>query len=562
MKLAAPALLLLGAATAVAAWLTGSDDVELRRQLTRWQFWMLEAQCALLVVSSWLNVPRLIRSLQLGRPAVLAAAGAAGLALVLAAGVAPRTNRIYYDEHIYEGVAQNLSDLHLAQMCNEGNVEYGSLECRRGQYNKEPYGYPYLVSLGYRLFGVREPIAHQLNALCAALLVCVVFLAGCALFEDWQAGALAALVMALIPQHVLWSHSAAAESSAALMSALAVLAAIHHVRERSTRSALWTVAATVFAVQFRPESVLLVPFVGLVVSLRTPGELGRARTWWAAALGLGLCTLSVAHFAAVRGDGWGAAGPAFSFRHLSANLPVNGRYYLDGRRFPIPCTALALFGLMARPIRRALLPAAWFLLFFGVFLFFYAGSYDFGADVRFSLLSHAPLALLAGRGGSWLLGVAERSGASRRRASMAIGALLACSFLWYIPQVRAVGEESWAARADVAFAERVIPGLPGNSIVLTHNPSIFLLNGVSAGQMSLVTDDPEYVARTLSSRYAGGVFLHWNAWCGWDNGVQRRFCENALRSFSSDLYQEHHEREFRYAFYRLQTASTVPKTAP
>ncbi len=44
----------------------------------------------------------------------------------------------------------------------------------------------------------------------------------------------------------------------------------------------------------------------------------------------------------------------------------------------------------------------WFVLFWGIFLFFYAGSYRYGADVRFALLSFMPLAVLAGIGGEAL----------------------------------------------------------------------------------------------------------------------------------------------------------------
>ena len=47
--------------------------------------------------------------------------------------VAPRTNRIYYDEQIYQSIGQNLSDLKLAQMCNDGTVEYGRLQCSDGR---------------------------------------------------------------------------------------------------------------------------------------------------------------------------------------------------------------------------------------------------------------------------------------------------------------------------------------------------------------------------------------------------------------------------------------------
>ena len=41
-------------------------------------------------------------------------------------------------------------------MCNDGTVEYGRLQCSRGEYNKQPYAYPHLLSLVYRVFGVGD----------------------------------------------------------------------------------------------------------------------------------------------------------------------------------------------------------------------------------------------------------------------------------------------------------------------------------------------------------------------------------------------------------------------
>jgi hypothetical protein len=537
----------------IATWLRLDDEQALRAHLTRWQFWALEAQFVLLVAVSWLCLPRFVRSLGLARSWVFGAGAASLMTFLLAAGVAPRTNRIYYDEHIYQGIGQNLSDLHLAQMCNDGSVEYGSLKCSRGEYNKQPYGYPYLLSLGYRLFGVHERIAHDLNLLFAVLLVWVVFLVTSAAFGDPRAGVYAAFVLALVPQQLLWSHTAAVEPSAALFSALSVLAALNHVRERSTLSLLWTVTTTAFAVKFRPESALAIPLAGLILAIQAPSELVRARSWLAAALGTVLCALDAGHLVAVRGHSWGASGAAMSLSHAWQNLEVNGLYYLDGARFPVGFTLLALLGLAAGSRRATGLVASWFLLFWGVFLFFYAGSYDYGADVRYSLMSYAPLAVLAGRGASWVHRVWDRLGRNPLRAWQALAAALFVQFLWYLPQVRAVGEEAWEARADVAFARRVIPELPRSSVVLTHNPAIFHVNGANAAQMSLAAADAGYVVFGLGERYAGGIFLHWNAWCNWADVRQRQFCSETLGLFPNQLFEEYRERDFRYAFYRLET---------
>ena len=555
-----PVGLLAVVCAAVAWWVGATPEPALRLQLMRWQFWMLEAQFLLLAALTWVNVPRAIRAFRPGRPAIVAAAGISALMAALVIGVAPRTNRIYYDEHIYEGVAQNLADLHRAQVCNDGTVEYGSLQCSRAEYNKEPAGYPYLLSLGYRLVGVHESVAHYLNALCAVAVVWVVFVTACGLFGS-TSGVLAALAITLIPQQLVWSHTAAAEPSAALASALAVLAAVYHVRDRSTTSLIWVAAAVAFAVQFRMESLLIAPVTALILAVYAPDEFLRPRFWWSALLVVTLCGLHAGHIAAIQGDSWGSAGPRLSLGYFWSNLQVNGLFYLDNVRFPVVLTALAAVGLLARPTKAVAVIGMVFLAFWGVFLVFYAGSYNFGADVRFSLLSYPALALLSGRGAAALHGTVARRTGVAPAWGMVIAAL-GVQFLWFVPQVRAVGEEAWAARADVRFAQRVIPTLPANAIVLTHNPSIFLLNGMSAAQMSFASSEPAYVARILSDRYAGGIFLHWNAWCGYTDRVQQAFCESTLRSFSSELVAEYRERDFRYAFYRLLTQGTIAKTAP
>jgi hypothetical protein len=124
--------------------------------------------------------------------------------------------------------------------------------------------------------------------------------------------------------------------------------------------------------------------------------------------------------------------------------------------------------------------------------------------------------------------------------------------LWYAPVVRATTEEAWAARADVAFAKSVVAELPRNSYVLTHNPGMFHIWSMNAGQMSRVSGNPRFVDFLLS-RYPGGVYVHWNFWCNVNDPVQPEFCRQALDAGTVELVREHRERDQRFAFYRLRT---------
>jgi hypothetical protein len=482
-------------------------------------------------------------------------AGLMALALALTFFVAPRTNRIYYDEQIYQSVGQNLADLKLAQMCNDGTLEYGRLECRSGEYNKQPYAYPHLLSLVYRIFGVGPSGAFLVNAAVMALTVGAVYLLVLILFDDRIAAFYAGLLVTLIPEQLVWSATAAVEPSASLACVAALAATALFNRSRSTAALALAVVSAAYAIQFRPESILIVPVILLLMWQRGWNELRRVRFWWLGLLFVALVAVHVGHMVAVRNEGWGTSDARMSLGYVAENLRVNGWFYVWDERFPVLFTLLAVVGLFGRggPQRLTIERIAvlgYFALFFAIDLLFYAGSYDYGADMRYSLMTYPPLAVLGGLGVARLIGWAERTGPIRALKAV-VTVALAFQFLWYTPVVRATTQEAWAARADVRFAKSFVPELPRNSYVLTHNPGMFHVWGVNAGQMSLIASNSAYLTY-LADRYAGGVYLHWNYWCNVQDPVQRDFCQRALEGAPARVVREYRERDQRFAMYRLE----------
>ena len=134
-----------------------------------------------------------------------------------------------------------------------------------------------------------------------------------------------------------------------------------------------------------------------------------------------------------------------------------------------------------------------------------------------------------------------------------VAAVLLFQSLLYLPWVRAVGEEAWAARADVRIrADGSRASCRRTQYVLTHNPSMFHTWGVSAGaDCRLPLTEPDYVRGELARRYAGGVYLHWNFWCNTSDPAQMRFCEQARANYPVELTREGRERDYRFALYRL-----------
>jgi dolichyl-phosphate-mannose-protein mannosyltransferase len=543
-----------GATLAVlAAWLLGTSTGSLRETLRSLQPWWLDS-CVLIgmviAVCLLYTVDRATYKREIPRLAVLAA-----FSVALTLFVAPRTNRIYYDEQIYQAIGQNIADIRLAQVCNDGAVEYGRLRCASGEYNKQPYGYPHVLSLAYRLLGVHTSTAFAVNALVMAATVCGVYLLVLTLFGDRDAALFAGLLVSTMPEQLLWSATAAVEPSASLALVTSLLCAGLYLRVGGWLPLAATAVASAYAIQFRPESLLILPVIGFMIWPRLRFELDRTQSWWAATLFLWLAALHLAHLFAVRHTDWGTTGPRFSFRYFEANLPVNGWFYLYDERFPMAFTALAVAGLFSgRQARERVAMAFYFLLFFAVDLLFYAGSYNYGADVRYSLMTFPPIAVLGGLGTARLVRlVAERRISSGVPLRPVVVTILLFQFLWYAPVVRATTEEAWAARADVRFAQTVAGEIPRNSYVLTHNPGMFHLWGVNAGQMSLVTSNPAYV-RFLADRYSGGVYLHWNFWCNAQDPPQQEICRDAFAIGSPELVTEYRERDQRFAFYRMKVS--------
>jgi hypothetical protein len=546
------AWLALGAAwaitvSAVALWVSRTPPPLLREQLKDAQFYSLEL-CVVVALAGGVVLARdLWRSLD--RRDVATMTALAGLALALTLLVAPRTHRIFYDEQIYQGIGQNLSDLRRAQMCNDGIVEYGRLQCHASEYNKQPYAYPHVLSLVYRVAGVHAGVPFAVNAVAMVATVWGVYLLGLLLFGDRVVAGFAGLLLTLTPQQLMWSATAAVEPTASLMCVLALVAALQAWRSGSAATLVAAVAITAYAIQFRPESLLILATLA-ILGWRHRTALSAWRLGWMSLLGWLLLTVHVVHLVAVRNEGWGTSGARLSLQYLWPNLRVNGPFYVADERFPFIFTALALVGLLGRGwlAERAALLLYW-LTFFGIDLLFYAGSYNYGADVRYSVLTYPSMAVLAGLGAArlatWLARLVPQ-GWER----LAVTAGLSFQFLWYAPVVRATTEEGWAARADVRFAHAVAATLPPSSYVLTHNPAMFHMWGINAGQMSLATVNPIQIDY-LGSRYPGGVFVHWNYWCNAADPIQQQYCVTALGIVPTTVLREYRERDYRFAFYRL-----------
>jgi hypothetical protein len=509
----------------------------------------------------------------------------AGLLLVSLA--APQLHRIYYDEDIYANMGQNIAYTGQTGMANYGTFEYGEYFVNWLLYNKDPSGWPFLIGLVFQLFGTDETYAFYLNNLLFAGGILIVFFITRTVAGGWFAGLAAALIYSLIPHNLIWSNTIAAENPAAVFGGLAVLCALVWLRSRETRHLFLLAAVLPFAAAMRPESAMigLWALAAAAVNLFSSASAGpgplrphpfTTRVFWA----MGLVSFALAipliwHFHAMSGQSWGAEGAKFATAYFLKNLAANGFYYLNNTGFPVLFTLLAAVGLAARKDKRllpVLLILLWFLLFWGIFLFFYAGSYKYGADVRFALVSFMPLAVLAGIGAE----VVRHIGAGRQRSGeepagvgndggsagletapgrLPVAALLILvlivSWLKFLPLIRLMGQEAWGARHDHASAREFIKKIPNRAIVLTHIPTMFLLWGQNAIQTYAGINNPDII-RDLLTRYGGHVYFHQSYWCNTPpNDSNRTICDGIRQRYNLEPVATAREQMHEYGLYRM-----------
>ena len=578
-------LLFLGGGIVLYWWMSSFASWTLQEQLQIFSPLSLEIIFFLVVVAIGINIKcfkalydEIPRNVRIGAGSIVIAG------LVLSMFVAPRIHRIYYDEDIYENIGQNIACLKSsnfsyggtylenigtvwknfigrAGMCNEGKNDYGEYTCLRLEYNKEPNGWPFILSVVYRLFGVSELASFLTSNILFGLSVIVVFLNGYLLYRSPSAGLYGALVFALTPEFLRWSNTTAVEPSAAFFAGAALCSALIFLKYRTTPSLFLAVVVTAFAAQFRPESVMIVGVVGLAILLYGWEELKKGRFWFCAALFFVLIIPHIIHLYAVRDVGWGNTGPKFSLMYFQGNFRSNFLHYVKNKQFPILVTILFLLGVFlktgsgnsgaaAYPWKEKVVAGVWFLLFWGIFIFFYAGSYTYGADVRFALVSYMPIAIIAGYGASAVVSWAGRK-IEIVPAEYLLFCLIIISFLSFLPYVRTVGQEAWAARADHRFAQEMAKALPDDSVVLTHNPNMFLLWGKNAAQASLATEQTGYF-NSFFNRYKGGIYFHYNFWCNVSDPLQQSFCKNIIERYHCTPVMTFKEKDYTYVLYQME----------
>lgn len=404
--------------------------------------------------------------------------------------VAPIGHRIYYDEDIYLNIGQNILQEGKAILCNYG----ADGKCLEWIMNKQPQGFPFLLSFVFLLFGVKENVGFYTSIILGSLSSVLIFLLSYLLTKKKIISLFSALIFALLPVHIRWSTSVAVEPSTVFFTLLAVLSLFLYIKEKNFKISLLAFSSLAFAVQFRPEMFLLFPVALLAILLYDKKNFERfedKRFLIPVVIFFILIFPHLLQVGVFKESSWGASGEKFSLEHFQGNFPTNSSFYFNNQRFPALFSVFALIGIgysLKNNKRDALFLGVWFLLFFLIYCFFYAGSYNYGVDVRFSLNTYPPWILLSGYGFYWVSKLLHRflkrkiSNLNFKVIAFVSGLVILTQILFFSGFISEFGRKGWDARVAHDFAVKEVRKFDENCYVFSHVPSMFLVNNVNALQ--------------------------------------------------------------------------------
>ena len=468
------------------------------------------------------------------------------IGLFLRAFVVPNTHRLLFDEDIYLNIAQNIVHDGKAVLCNYGTPKH----CFEGVLNKQPNGLPVMLSVIYFIFGVSENNASYFMILASSFSILLIFCVVYVWFKNETAALVSALLLALNPISLLFAPTISAESLFVFFSLITIFSLKLILENRNFPSLTFFISSLAFTIQIRPEAPLLViPLLVFFVKEKIDKKI-----LIGAILFFVLMSPYVFHSKQFINESWGnQEGYKFNNKYALNNLKVNGGFFFDNERFPVLYTLLAFFGMAYMIRKQEFLKLSsmllWFLSFFIIYLFFYAGSFKYGIDVRFSQTLFIPLFILGGIGAYYIIENFLNKVLKKFYVSFLIIILIIIiSFLPFIKFVSAIGEEAWDARTDHDFSVNATKELGENCIIFTHVPSMFLINGNHALQTSYYSNPK--ILNNIFINY-DCVLFHDGYWCVNYKLFKDTVCKSLKQNFNLKVYKNISVRDKTYTLYNM-----------
>ncbi len=502
------------------------------------------------------------------------------------------TQLLFFDDTIYQGMAQQLIHTGQAAMCDYGTP----VNCFIGEIFHEPIGLSFNFVIAFLIFGVQRYAAYGAELLLAAMAVFMTFFVTLLMFRNAKAAAFAEVLMALSPAVLVWAMPTNSDMALLAYSLVALFFLLVFVRGKRLWSMSNMLMSFALLSYMRVNALLYLPvFAAIYLLLGGKGVLAEIKDAFGLAAKHLLDTdvliallvfvvalapsITYAAYEYSYGD-FGAVGqmqntcsknftgvPVTGIENLQnfkVNVCSNVNFWFNAysKQYimqPVLFTALALLGaallLMRRRRREVVAMTIWFLAFFVLYTAFYAGSVIYGVDWRFMLSLVAQPSILGGVAVAYVIEFivpAKKEGTARLAdyvaMAVAIG-VLAFPIVQLSPmlsispaQVMQAGD----ARFYEGFVYNASGSIPSSCLVYTYDPSLFNINGRAAIQLSYLYNTTQY--NRLSSEY-GCTVLDYGYWCH----TPKNLCTYVNQSFDMTpiATATYAPSNYEYGFYYL-----------
>jgi len=285
---------------------------------------------------------------------------------------------------------------------------------------------------------------------------------------------------------------------------------------------------------------------------------------------------------AVRNHNWGSnEGPKVGVEYAKNNFKDNTNFFVENKRFPMLFTLLGILGFFYSLVnhrKNTLFLFIWLAVFFVIFVSFYAGSFNYGQDDRFSLMVIGPVLIFGGVGLSLISDIVlvvayyARNLVSRRVWKLdlsgnaktlswqsfvvvcIVGVLTVYSSAGFYDYITTFGEKSWDSRVVHHFAFNTT--VPEDCYVLTHIPTMFLFQGYNSIIIHAIKNKNRY--DELLNKTDCLIFYE-EYWCVNSETYREGICKHVHENFNLTVYRSVKARDKEFSFYFMNNFSEIPQ---
>lgn len=409
--------------------------------------------------------------------------------------IVPQLHHIFYDEFYYLNVARNIYYHNIFAETLSGSTSFPEVIALPFR----PGGYPFFLTLVFRVLGDSERTVFYTNCLLGSCSVLLVFWIGYLLFYNLSVALWGAVVFNFLPMHLRYSGGGGSDISALFFILLAIWSILVYFKIKKDSFLYLPVFLVIFLSYIRPENLIFYILVLIILIVEyKKGDLEKSNVlqfiFWLVLLGLPLMFQIPIMINIEQANSQNAF---VSINNLLNNLGPNLKYLFEFSFFPLISTVFFLLGcivLFGKNRRMWLLLFGWVSFFFIIYSSYFKGkfspNYSYDSDRHFLVPSIA-FSILSGYGIYFIQKISRKIKVQLCRFmvifviifAIILNSSIVISNLMDITLMRDAYKELW-------FLKKSSDKLPAGLYILCYNPAYIISEtGRKAMKLDLIFEN-------------------------------------------------------------------------